>query len=354
VTAPDDVTAHIGFSDALLVTVDAADPRAVLLNDSDPDGDQLTIVEADTPLTTALGATITFDVDGGFTYLPLDRRPASDFISYTVTDGTLTTQSTLTIDVTDAAPVVVDGAAHFHPSPANSFTYDSTIDVLSFLNLASDADGDPVNVVEAGTTVASAHGSFAVGADGFFTYQPEQSFVGVDALLVHVTDGLADPVVAGIALAVDDQPPVENAPVVLQFTNGATGNLLENATDADGDSFGAVAATIPTTNGTAIVTADGTVQWQSLTGTPEPVDETFVAELTDFWSTSEVQVTVTFPPAPPPFGCGNGPPGTPCADPFGPNFNDCACNASTPADVFTVALLALLLRRGRRNERPSA
>jgi probable HAF family extracellular repeat protein len=354
VTAPDVVTAHLGPGDALLVQVDAGDPRAVLLNDSDPDGDRLTVVEAGIPLSTPGGGILTFDIDGGFTYVPVDAAARTDIIDYDVTDGTLTTPSTLTIVIHNAPPAVVDAAAHFHPSLANAFTYDSTADALSFVALATDADGDPVTVVEAGTTVASAHGSFTVNDDGSFAYQPEQSYVGVDALIAHVTDGVSDPVVAGIALAVDDQPPVEDALVFpLDATGiGATGNVVQNASDADGDTISGVAKTFATTHGLATVDETGELTWSASTGAALTDDETFTVDITDGWSVVGASVTVALPREGVVGGVvvGRDPVGQ-CIDVCG---GGCGCSSSTPADVFMGALLILLVRRGRRNARPSS
>jgi Ca2+-binding RTX toxin-like protein len=74
----------------------------VLSNDSDPDGDALSVTAA--VARTATGGTFNLAADGSFTYTPVPSFVGSDFFTYTVTDE-FGARSTATIVVNYAAPV---------------------------------------------------------------------------------------------------------------------------------------------------------------------------------------------------------------------------------------------------------
>ncbi len=73
----------------------------VLSNDSDPDGDALSVTAA--VATTANGGTFNLAADGSFTYTPLPSFVGSDFFTYTLNDD-FGGRSTSTIVVNYAAP----------------------------------------------------------------------------------------------------------------------------------------------------------------------------------------------------------------------------------------------------------
>ena len=120
----------------------------VLGNDTDVDGDGLTVTDVDD---SALQGTLTWAADGSFTYDPAgqfegldDGETATETFTYTVWDGTTADTATVTITVTgvDDPPVAVDD--------------DYTTDEDSVLNVATsgvlendyDVDGDPFQVAE--------------------------------------------------------------------------------------------------------------------------------------------------------------------------------------------------------------
>jgi VCBS repeat-containing protein len=67
----------------------------VLANDSDPDGDALSAQNASDP---ALGS-VSLNSDGGFTYTPDVGASGSDSFTYEASDGSLTSQATVTITI---------------------------------------------------------------------------------------------------------------------------------------------------------------------------------------------------------------------------------------------------------------
>src|SRR5690606_10585108 len=81
----------------------------VLANDTDADGDSLTVVAG--TVATSAGAQVVLSADGAFHYRPKPGFTGTDTFSYTVTDGDL--DDTATVSITVEAPVIwwVDGAA---------------------------------------------------------------------------------------------------------------------------------------------------------------------------------------------------------------------------------------------------
>jgi hypothetical protein len=74
----------------------------VLANDSDLDGDTLTVVEVTTPA----NGTAVINTDGTITYTPNAGFTGTDTFTYTVTDGTDTATASITINV-GALPALV-------------------------------------------------------------------------------------------------------------------------------------------------------------------------------------------------------------------------------------------------------
>ncbi|MFY9914471.1 MAG: Ig-like domain-containing protein, partial [Nocardioidaceae bacterium] len=90
-----------------LLAVNAA--NGVLSNDSDADGDTLTVTGDDS-------LSVTINADGSFTYLSL--LPTTEVVHYTVSDGTVSSTGTLTITVTLLPTSIIQ----LFMQPANSVT----------------------------------------------------------------------------------------------------------------------------------------------------------------------------------------------------------------------------------------
>ncbi len=174
----------------------------VLLNDSDPNGDSLSVVQPNPDI----------NADGGFskTYSTRGER----VINYEVTDGTHTVASTLTITVTNDAPAAVADAFSVlsqTPLSGNVLTNDS------------DPNGNPISVVQPNADFA---------ADGSFS--KTFSTPGVRTYSYEVTDGDLT-ATASVTITVGNQPPVaqnDNITGNIPFT--ASGNVLSNDSDPDG------------------------------------------------------------------------------------------------------------------------
>ena len=155
----------------------------VLGNDTDADGDSLTVTDLDT--TGTLGQ-VTDNGDGTFSYDPNGQfeslnagDSATDSFAYTVSDGNggldMATV-TVTIDgvddeVSGSPPVAVDDV--FSTDEDTAFT---TGDVLSN---DTDADGDSLTVTDLDTT--GTLGQVTDNGDGTFSYDPNGQFESLNA-----------------------------------------------------------------------------------------------------------------------------------------------------------------------------
>ena len=178
--------APVAIDDAITATEDTPFNSAIELdaNDTDLDGDALTVVAG--TFATTQGGSITIATDGSYTYTPAANFNGTDSVDYTVTDGSLTDVGTLNITVNPVndAPVAVDDAiTATEDTPFNS--------VIELDANDTDLDGDTLSVV-AGTFATVQGGSITIATDGSYTYTPAANFNGSDSVDYTVTDGSSD------------------------------------------------------------------------------------------------------------------------------------------------------------------
>ena len=227
---------------------------AVLANDSDGDGDTLTVLEASAPAHGAVRLTDT----GAVVYTPEPDYHGPDRFTYTVGDGSrLTAQAAVEVTVlaVNDPPLAVDDAAE---------TPEDTPVTIDVLGNDSDPDGDLLTVVEVS---ASAHGTAVVADTGAVVYRPEPDYHGPDRFTYVVSDGsglTAQAAVDVTVLPVNDPPlAVDDAAETAEDTPAFI-DVLGNDSDPDGDPLTVVEVSAPT-HGTAVVADTGAVVY-----TPEP------------------------------------------------------------------------------------
>ena len=214
--------APVALDDTATTPEDTAVAVAVLGNDSDVDGDSLTVVAVGAP--SAGSAMI---VGGNVVYTPAANFHGTDSFTYTVMDpGGLTAAATVTITVTP----VNDGPV------ASDITVTAAEDTALDITLAGgDLDGDALSFA---VTDGPAHGTLT--CDGAScTYSPAPNFNGTDTVTFTVTDpgGLSDAATVTITVS-----PVNDAPVVvgaggLTVAEGASVSLTASVTDVDSTIF---------------------------------------------------------------------------------------------------------------------
>ncbi|MEH0715325.1 tandem-95 repeat protein [Vibrio owensii] len=171
----------------------------VLPNDSDVDGDTLTIVNASVP---AEQGTVEI-VDGKLVFTPAEDFNGEATITYVVTDGELTDEATVlvTVNPVNDAPVANDDS--------NTTDEDTpvTIDVLPN---DSDVDGDTLTIVNA--SVPAEQGTVEI-VDGKLVFTPAENFNGDATISYTVSDGaLEDEAEVSVTVnPLNDAPTTENA-----------------------------------------------------------------------------------------------------------------------------------------------
>lgn len=230
----------------------------VLGNDSDPDGDPLTIQSYTQP---GHGSVIQ-NADGTFTYTPEGDFHGTDTFTYTVCDPSgLCSTTVVTMDVAEVndPPVAVDDATS---------TNEDTPVVITVTGNDSDIDG---NLDPTTTTVVSqpSHGTVVRNADGTFTYTPQANYYGTDSFTYQVcdTDGACDTATVTITVNPVNDPPVANPDSANTDEDAAvTIPATANDTDIDGnlDPSSAIVVSGPS-HGTVASNGDG-----SFTYTPAP------------------------------------------------------------------------------------
>lgn len=235
----------------------------VLSNDSDPDGDTLTVTEA-----TASNGTVTINEDGTLTYTPDADYNGSDEISYTISDPDGNTDSALvdvTVNPVNDDPVANDDTVGTEQN--DPITFDPT-------DNDTDVDGDDLVVSEIGEPE---NGTVTINEDGTVTYTPNEDFFGEDTISYTVDDGNGgeDDGVITVNVTVPTNPTdgeSNRAPVAVDDMITATATDPEtfdpsaNDTDADGDEL-TITSVGEAQNGSVTLNADGTVTYVA--------DETF-------------------------------------------------------------------------------
>ena len=227
---------------------------AVLANDSDPDGDTLTVAGVSEP---AHGTAVLTET-GAVRYTPEPNFNGTDGFTYVVGDGSgLTAQAAVDVTVrpVNDPPEAVDDAAE---------TAEDTPVTIAVLANDSDPDGDTLTV--AGVS-EPAHGTAVLTETGAVRYTPEPNFNGTDGFTYVVGDGSGLTAQAAVDVTVRpvNDPPeaVDDAAETAEDTP-VTIAVLANDSDPDGDTLTVAEVSAPA-HGTAVLTEAGTVQYA-----PEP------------------------------------------------------------------------------------
>ncbi len=169
----------------------------VLTNDTDPDGDVLSITQfivSGTTFTAGTTATITnigslrINSNGGLTFIPvLNFNGAVPTATYTVSDGTGTASATVVITVTPVNdnPVAVDDdrtVLENSTLTGNVLTNDSDVDVVTNGDVLSVTQfvvaGDPTTYAAGNLATITGIGTLVINSTGSFTFTPVLNYDG--------------------------------------------------------------------------------------------------------------------------------------------------------------------------------
>ena len=167
----------------------------VLDNDSDPNGDPLTVTDVTSPA----NGTATINPDNTITYTPNTGFVGTDSFTYTISDGrggTDTARVTVTV-VTQLNQPPVAGDDRVTTSVGTPVT-------IAVLQNDSDPDNDPLQVVR--IVNAPLHGTAEVRTDGTIRYSPDPGFLGVDSFTYEVCDNGTPPLCDTATVTVEITP----------------------------------------------------------------------------------------------------------------------------------------------------
>ena len=189
----------VAVDDVATTAEDTAVVVSALTNDTDLDGDTLTVSAATAPA----HGTATVNGDGTITYAPAGNYHGADSFSYTIGDGngaTATATVSVTVTPTNDGPVAVDDAAT---------TAEDTAVSIAVLPNDTDLDGDTLTV---SSVTAAAHGTALVNADGTITYTPAANYHGADSFSYTVGDSNGGTATATVSVTVT---PTNDGPVAV-------------------------------------------------------------------------------------------------------------------------------------------
>ncbi|EKQ3545048.1 tandem-95 repeat protein, partial [Vibrio parahaemolyticus] len=162
-------------NDVITTEEDTAVTIDVLVNDSDVEGDALSIQSASVPKEQGTVEV----VDGKLVFTPAENFNGEATITYIVTDGDLTDEANVTVTVTPVndSPVAVDDTVS---------TQEDTVVTIDVLPNDSDVDGDKLSIQSA--SVPKEQGTVEV-VDGKLVFTPAENFNGDAEITYTVTDG---------------------------------------------------------------------------------------------------------------------------------------------------------------------
>nr|WP_164837180.1 Ig-like domain-containing protein [Vibrio alfacsensis] len=266
----------------LEVVTDEDTPVSGKLTANDEDGDALTFNKTTDPT----NGSVTVGAEGNWTYTPNDDYHGSDSFTVEVSDGQGGTDTiTVNIGVTPVndAPNIVDGNGAPLGDDVSVETSEDT-PVSGKLN-AADIDGDALTFNK---TTDPTNGSVTVGAEGNWTYTPNDDYHGSDSFTVEVSDGQGgtDTITVNIGVT-----PVNDAPNIVDGNGAPLGDDVSietsedtpvsgklNAADIDGDALTFNKTTDPT-NGSVTVDADG--NWTYTPNDDYHGSDSFTVEVSD-------------------------------------------------------------------------
>ncbi|WP_318523005.1 retention module-containing protein, partial [Photobacterium leiognathi] len=233
-------------------------------NDSDVDGDKLTVKEINGTSLTGGEQTVVVDNgkiviahDGGMTFVPSDNYHGDVTVPYTITDGDKSASSTATIHVTP-----VNDAPVANP---DSFTTDEDTSItVNLTNNDSDVDGDKLTVKEINgipltggeQTIVVDHGKIVIADDGGMTFIPSDNYHGDVTVPYTITDGdkTATSTVTIHVTPINDAPVANPDGFVTDEDTSITVDLTKNDHDVDGDKL-----TVKEINGTSLTGGEQTI-----------------------------------------------------------------------------------------------
>ncbi|GAB4251164.1 MAG: hypothetical protein Kow00109_26940 [Acidobacteriota bacterium] len=244
----------VAVGDAVTVPEDGSVDVDVLANDSDVDGDSLTITSVGNPT----HGSATLLANQRIRYVPAANYHGSDSFTYTIADGnggTVAATVSVTVTSVNDVPVAADDTL--------TVAEDTSGTVYPLAN-DSDPDGEALTIASVGP---AQHGTVTAVAGSGLRYTPNPNFFGTDAFTYSVKDAAGATAGATVRItvtSVNDLPLAQDDAVTTSEEQPVTVAVLANDSDPDGDTLTLLSLGSPL-HGTAVRNSD-----QTVTYTPDP------------------------------------------------------------------------------------
>jgi hypothetical protein len=256
-------TAPVAHDETITITENSIVTTLLSGNDSDPDGDDLTVIDA-----SSANGDVSINSNGTLTFTPETDFTGTTAVTYTISDGSGGTDSAtahLNILSTNTNPVAVDDVV---------ITAEDLPTEIDVLNNDSDFDGDDLTVIDA----SSVNGDVSINSDGTLTFVPETDFTGTTAVTYTISDGYGGLDTATVHVTVYGAAPEINA--VDDTATIDEGTSLTIDPTVNDDAYDAILTLISASSdvGSVYINSNGT-----LTFTPD----------SDFTGTSTIDYTIS-------------------------------------------------------------
>lgn len=234
----------------------------VLANDSDPDGDPITISSSSQPANGTVALTggtagartgLSYRPDANYCNTPPGTLP--DPFTYTV-NGDSTAIVSVKVSCLDDAPTAANDSA--------TVTEDAGAVPVPVLANDTDLEGDPITITDIPGDASSGSVLITGGGSGL-TYRPDANHCGPDSFSYEVNGG--DTAAVSMTVTCVDDPPmgVDDTLAVTEDSAATPIDVLANDTDIDGGPK-TIASADQADHGTVAITGGGT----GLTYRPDP------------------------------------------------------------------------------------
>nr|WP_122032199.1 tandem-95 repeat protein [Aliivibrio sp. EL58] len=203
----------------------------LLVGASDIDGDDLSVSDVSYSGTDGV---FTDNGDGTYTFAPNENFNGDVDLSFSVSDGTTTTQANIDVTVDAVNDIPVAGSTTYSVQEDNSIT----ITDAQLLANSSDVEGD-VSIQE--VSYSGTDGIFADNGDGTYTFSPNENFSGEVSFDVTVADedGAIAQTSADLEVIEVNDPPIAGSTSYTIDEDGIitinNEQLLANSSDVEGD-----------------------------------------------------------------------------------------------------------------------
>ncbi|WP_157063151.1 tandem-95 repeat protein [Legionella worsleiensis] len=157
-------------------------------------GDPATYLAGDTAVIAGVGSLL-INADGAFSFVPAaNYNGAVPVVTYTMTDGSSSDTSTLSLDVTAVDDAFSDNnevLSTVEDTPLNGTVLSGTSSVDGSVTVTQfSVAGDPATYLAGDTAVIAGIGSLQINADGTFSFTPDANYNGAVPVVTYtLTDG---------------------------------------------------------------------------------------------------------------------------------------------------------------------